>query len=129
MVIQLIVTSIVSLISGGLITSVAVLKWTKRKESGIAKQEMQKGDELEISNTKELILMYKDTLKYKSDLWRTENDELKVKVDRLVLEKDELKTVLIERTSILEDKVRELRLKSKEVEELNILLASYSDVN
>lgn len=80
---QIILTNVITLIVGGGLATLITAKYLRAKEKGIAKQENEKGEELEIANTKEIIKLYKEALEYKQTLHESEKMDLNNKISEL----------------------------------------------
>lgn len=63
-----------------LVTSIIVIKYKKLKEKGLAKQELEKAENLDIHNTKEIVELYKTGMEDLQNLMQQREAELSKQV-------------------------------------------------
>lgn len=81
--VKFLITSICSLMGGGLLVFLVTIRSIKARESGVAKQEVEKGEEIAISNTEKIVALYKQALEDNQSLWNREKKQLITEIDSL----------------------------------------------
>lgn len=118
------ISSTIALLLGSGVTALFTIRWARKKESGLAKQEIQRGDELEIANTKELISMYKDALEYRTEIWNQEKESFNTKINNLSKEVSQLNDLIKEYAAKLSKQDETIRLNELTIKSLKEELES-----